>query len=334
MKKTVLSLMMAGAALTAVAQAAPVVAPTPLRAGDKVAVMSIASTPRDSVAERAAAVLEQWGFKPVIMPHVTANHHGFAGTVEERLSDLTACLHDPEVKAIVSTRGGYGSSMLLEPLTRDTLARYGNKWIVGYSDITAIHSAMVCAGHQSLHANMGGYIGSHSATDSLNLLLRDVLMGKRPTYTVPGHEFNRPGSATGIVVGGNMAVFSNIAGSRDFDFLDRDNLADRDIILFFEDVGENISRVSSMFTQLVVKGVMKHVKGVIVGRFTEYSPSNGYETMEAMLRERLAPYGDIPICFDFPVSHDESWNYPMIVGGTATLAVPADGGPVTLIYHE
>ena len=332
MNKHLLAIAVAAATLSAAAQ--PIVAPAPLRVGDTVAIMSIASTPKDSVAEKAAAVLQQWGFKTIIMPHTYDNYHTFAGTVEDRCSDLLTCLRNPKVKAIVSTRGGYGSSMLLPRLTRDTLARYGGKWIVGYSDITAMHSAMVCAGHQSLHANMGGYLGSHSATDSLNLMLRDVLMGKRPTYTVPGHVYNRAGTATGILLGGNLSVFSNIAGSLDFDFLDRDNVKDKDIILFFEDVGENISRVGSMFTQLLVKGVLANVKGIIVGRFTDYKPSNGYASMNEMLRDELARYFNIPICYDFPASHDEDWNYPMIEGSTVTLHVTDDAGPVTLTFHE
>ncbi len=306
------------------------IAPPALKPGDTIAIVSPGSTPRDSVAERAAAVLEQWGFKVKCGEHIYSRHHTYAGTTAERAGDLIAALEDPEVKAIIATRGGYGSSMLLPVIGRERLER-ANKWVVGYSDITALHSAIVSAGHMSIHGNMCGYLGSHSATDSLSLLLRDVLTGKRPTYTVPAHRYNRPGTATGIVLGGNMAVFSNIAGSKDFDMLDRDNIADKDIILFFEDVGESIPRVASMLTQLKVKGVFSRVRGVVVGRFTDYKPTDGYESMAQMLQEYLAEYPDIPVCYDFCASHDESWNRPMIVGATATLTVTEHGA--TLMYH-
>ena len=126
-----------------------------------------------------------------------------------------------------------------------------------------------------------------------------------------------------------MAVFTNIGGSRDWDFLDRDNIRGKDIILFFEDVSESMARVNSMLQALRLKGVLNRVKGIIVGRFTEYEPSNGYNDMNEMLAETLNGY-NIPVCYDFPASHDEDWNYPIIEGGTATLTVAPEG--VTLQF--
>ena len=290
--------------------------PASLKAGDKIAIISPASTPGDDNPDKAAATLRAWGFEPVIAPHVLAKCHMYAGTIQERCADLRWALQDSTIKAIVCTRGGYGSAMLLDPLTHDDFRR-NPKWIVGYSDITALHSAMVCSGVMSLHANMGGALGSRGENDSINLMLRDVLMGSMPSYTVPAHPLNKMGSARGIVIGGNMAVFTNIGGSLEWDFLDRDNIRDKNIILFFEDVSESMARVNSMF--------------IIVGRFTEYEPSNGYTDMYEMLAETLNQY-DIPVCYDFPASHDEDWNYPMIEGCQATLTVAPEG--VTLTFGK
>ena len=220
--------------------------------------------------------------------------------------------------------------MLLDPMTHADFKRHP-KWIVGYSDITALHSAMVCSGVMSLHANMGGALGERGANDSINLMLRDVLMGHLPSYSVPAHPLNKLGMAHGIVIGGNMAVFTNIGGSRGWDFLDRDNIKGKDIILFFEDVSESMPRVNSMLQQLRLKGVLDHVKGIIVGRFTEYEPRDGYTDMNEMLSETLNQY-NIPVCYDFPASHDESWNYPMIEGCPATLKVTPQG--VTLQFNS
>ena len=309
---------------------APLVMPEALKPGDKIAIISPASTPGNDNPEKAAATLRAWGFEPVIGPHALTKCHSYAGTIEERSADLRWALNDPEIKAIVCTRGGYGSAMLLDPMTREDFNRHP-KWIVGYSDITALHSAMVCSGVMSLHANMGGALGERGANDNVNLMLRDALMGKLPSYTVPANPLNKLGKAHGIILGGNMSVFTNIGGSREWDFLDRDNIRGKDIILFFEDVSESMPRVNSMLQQLRLKGVLKHVKGIIVGRFTDYEPKDGWTDMNEMLSETLNKY-NIPVCYDFPASHDENWNYPIIEGCPVTLTVDPEG--VTLKFEH
>ena len=309
---------------------APLVMPEALKPGDKIAIISPASTPGNDNPEKAAATLRAWGFEPVIGPHALTKCHTYAGTIEERSADLRWALNDPEIKAIVCTRGGYGSAMLLDPMTREDFNRHP-KWIVGYSDITALHSAMVCSGVMSLHANMGGALGERGANDNVNLMLRDALMGKLPSYTVPANPLNKLGKAHGIILGGNMSVFTNIGGSREWDFLDRDNIRGKDIILFFEDVSESMPRVNSMLQQLRLKGVLKHVKGIIVGRFTDYEPKDGWTDMNEMLSETLNKY-NIPVCYDFPASHDENWNYPIIEGCPVTLTVDPEG--VTLKFEH
>ena len=310
-------------------KAAPLVMPAALKPGDKIAIISPASTPGEDNPEKAAAALRAWGFEPVIGQHALTKCHAYAGTIEERCSDLRWALNDPDIKAIICTRGGYGAAMLLDPMTHEDFKRHP-KWIVGYSDITALHSAMVCSGVMSIHANMGGGLGSQGAEDSINLMLRDVLMGKLPSYSVPAHPLNKMGTARGIVLGGNMAVFTNIGGSREWDFLDRDNIKGKDIILFFEDVSESMPRVNSMLQQLRLKGVLDRVKGIIVGRFTDYTPSHDWTDMNEMLAETLNKY-NIPICYDFPASHDEAWNYPIIEGCQAELDVKPQG--VTLRFY-
>ena len=296
-----------------------IAAPQFLKPGDKIAVISPGSTPGAVNLDKGVDVLRQWGFTPVKGRHVTDAYHLWAGKKEDREADLLWALRDPAVKAIMCSRGGYGSSQLLYDLPIDTIKKY-NKWIIGYSDITALHSAQVRAGHMSLHANMCGHLGETSGTDSLSLVLRDLLLGKVPSYKVKGHPYNNPGKARGILVGGNLSVMVNISGSKTYDFLDRDFIADKDIILFFEDVGENISRVSSMLYQLKLKGAIDHVKGIIVGHFTDYEPSAGYADMYQMLHEFLQDC-DIPVCYDFPTSHDECLNYPLIEGCPVELNV-------------
>ena len=296
------------------------VAPSALQLGDTIAIVSLGSTPKAGVAEDAARVLQQWGFHVLIGKNVYANHGMYAGTVQQRLDDFLWALRNPSVKAIISTRGGYGTSLLLPELPLDTLRRYA-KWVVGYSDITSMHSAMVRAGVMSIHGNMCGALQERGADDAVNLLMRDVLTGKHPTYIIPGHALNHTGSASGILVGGNMAVFSNLAGSKDYDFLDRDFVAQHVISLLMEDVSESRPRVMSMLYQLKLTGVIDRVKGIIVGRYTDYPhPAYGYDDMPQLLDEYLQTY-NIPICYDFPASHDEGHNYPLLEGCPVTLTV-------------
>ena len=330
MKKIILTLMAAAAMTVTMAQQMPV-APDYLKPDDKVAILSLASTPKKAYVDAGVATLKQWGYVPVVGEHVLDNCHGYAGTPQQRLDDLLKALRDPSVKAILSTRGGYGSAMMLGLIHPDTLAKYP-KWIIGYSDITSLHSAQVRAGNMSLHANMCGNLADKDADPVIQGYLRDILRGQLPTYRVPAHAYNQPGTAQGILLGGNMAVFSvNFSGSDQWDFLDRDYIADRDVILFFEDVGESIPRVASMLTQLRLKGVLNRVRGIIIGRFTDYKPQNGYTDMNDMLHDQLSSFGlDIPICYDFPASHDESWNYPLIEGHPVTLDVTETG--VTLRF--
>ena len=297
------------------------VAPAFLRPGDTIAVLSLSSIPKTTVIERGSAALREWGFVVKEGRHARDQWRSFAGTPEARRDDLLAALRDPSVKAIISTRGGYGSANVLALIPVDTLRKYP-KWIIGYSDITGYLSAMTRAGHQSIHANMLGALADSGPYSEIALYLRDLLLGERPSYIVPGNKYNQEGTATGIVVGGNMSVYGDLAGSP-YDFMDPAFTTGKDIIIFIEDVGEPFAKVDRMLQLLRLRGILSSVKGVIVGRFTDYQPARGYSDMNEMLSSYLSQY-DIPVCYDFPVGHDEQWNYPMIVGGKATLNVTRD----------
>ncbi|MGM9868340.1 MAG: LD-carboxypeptidase [Sodaliphilus sp.] len=323
MKKLLLMLMLLVGLSAMAKNSEAIVMPPFLKAGDKVAIISPGSTPKDSVVLNAMEVLKGWGLCPVRGKYVTAKHHGWAGTAKEREQDLMWALRDPSIKAIICSRGGYGSSQILYNVPLDTLRRY-NKWLVGYSDITALHSAMVRAGHMSVHGNMCGRLSDTGGTDEASIRLRRLLFGEAmPDVEAPAHAFNHQGMATGVLIGGNLSVFALVSGSQQYDFLDRDFVNGKDVILFFEDVSENVNRVASMLFQMKLKGTLNHVKGIVVGRFTDVPNLSGYESMDAMLHEFLDEY-QIPICYDFPASHDEEWNTPLIEGCKVQLNVQAD----------
>lgn len=305
------------------------VAPPYLQPGDRVAVLSLSSTPKPEVVDAGVKVLKGWGYDVVLGEHVKDAWRTFAGTHEQRRDDLLKALRDPSIKAIFSSRGGYGSANVLALIPIDTLKKYP-KWIIGYSDITGYLSAEARAGHQSIHANMLGALRDNGGTDEASVALRGILEGKYPHYSFPGNKWNQPGEAEGILVGGNMCVYSDLAGSP-YDFLDPKFTDDKDIILFIEDVGEGLARIDRMIQLLRLRGILDKVKGILVGRFTDYKTSRDYEDMNEMIHDNLKDL-KIPVAYDFPVGHDETWNYPMIVGANAKIVVTADG--VKLEYKD
>lgn len=305
-----------------------------LRPGDKVALLSMSCRPGDvSTIDSAAQVLRSWGYVPVIGQHAKDLWHGYAGTPEQRLADIMQALRDPSVKAILSSRGGYGSANVLTLLPTDTLKKYP-KWIIGYSDITGYLSAEVCAGNMAIHANMGGHLAETGGTDYQSQVLRHLLQGQLPSYdNLPAHPYNHTGTATGIVIGGNMSVYGDLAGSP-YDFLNDKFLKGRNIILFIEDVGESYMKMDRMLQYLRLRGVLGKLKGLIVGRCAECDPNNGWPDIPTMFHQYLKemPAG-IPICYDFPTGHDESWNYPLIEGCPATLTVTPAGVSLKFTKH-
>ncbi len=126
---------------------------------------------------------------------------------------------------------------------------------------------------------------------------------------------NHPGTATGVLFGGNLSVLNDIAQTP-IDYVANNA---KDLIFFIEDVDENIQSISRILYRLKYAGILSKVKGLIIGQFTGYKPSKDYETMEAMIYDIVNDL-NIPIVYDFPVGHVDN-NYPLIQGSNATLTV-------------
>ena len=306
-----------------------IVMPTPLKTGDTIAVISPSSVPDSATVAKGCATLRSWGYVPVVGAHALNSYHGFAGTADARAADLLWALREPSVKAIICSRGGDGAVQVLQ---RIPLKEFRNhpKWVMGFSDVTAIHSAEVAAGVMSIHSSMCDGIAMRGERDSVNMILRKLLQGELPTYQAPAHPLNQQGEATGILVGGNFSVFCGLAGS-EYDFLNR---ADEGMILFIEDTDESMTKVDRMLHQLEIRGVLSKVNGIIVGHFSKYkSPENGFADMYEMLHEYLQHY-HIPICYDFPVGHHSGKNYPMVEGCRVNLKVGQDGTLIQFVHPE
>ena len=305
------------------------VMPTPLKTGDTIAVISPSSVPDSATVAKGCATLRSWGYVPVVGAHALSSYHGFAGTADERAADLLWALRNPSIKAIICSRGGDGAVQVLQ---RIPLKEFRNhpKWIMGFSDVTALHSAEVAAGVMSVHCSMCDGIAMRGERDSVNMILRKLLQGELPTYQAPAHPLNQQGEATGILVGGNFSVFCGLAGS-EYDFLNR---AGEGLILFIEDTDESMTKVDRMLHQLEIRGVLSKLNGIIVGHFSKYkSPENGFADMYEMLHEYLQHY-QIPVCYDFPVGHHSGKNYPMVEGCMVNLKVGQDGTLIQFVHPE
>ncbi len=290
--------------------------PQPLHPGDTIAIVSPSSKILPEYIDGAIARLESWGYRTVIGAHAYGNHGNFAGTPEERLYDLRMALHDPEVKAILCARGGYGAVHLLDDITPQEI-RDNAKWIIGFSDISALHAAWVNAGVASLHAPMCKHLTLEPDSQASTCYLRAILSGTMPQYQVEAHPFNRNGVAHARVVGGNMAVLCGLLRTP-YDIFQENT------ILFIEDVGERTYKVERMLYNLELAGVLPRLAGLIVGQFTDYKEDPGMcATMYEMIAARVARY-NYPVAFGFPVGHVTD-NHPIIEGAEATLSVTSQG---------
>ncbi len=302
-----------------VAAQRPMLMPPFLKPGDRIAVISPSSSPESRTVASGCAILRQWGYEPVVGRHALADYHGFAGTIEQRTEDLLWALRDTTISAIMCSRGGDGSVQLL-PHLRASDFRDHPKWLIGFSDITALHSAAVQAGVMSIHGSMCHAISAQEGTDTVSVMLRQMLQGQLPGYRADPHPLDQPGTAEGILVGGNFSVFAGLAGSP-YDFL---NKASQGLILFIEDTDEGMTKIDRLLHLLEVRGVLAKLRGIVVGHFTKYKhPENGFEDMYHMLHEYLQHY-HIPVCYGFPVGHQRP-NVPMIEGCSVRLKVAADG---------
>ena len=322
-KRFLIIVMLAFSLLGIQAQHTPVM-PRPLKKGDRIAVISPSSSPTEKTVKEGCEILRQWGYVPVVGPHAMNEYHGFAGTADERAADLRWALTDSTISAIMCTRGGDGAVQLLTRISPSDFRRQP-KWLIGFSDITALHSAMVQAGVMSIHGSMLHAISAQNGTDSVSVMLHNILEGTLPTYYLEHNALDQPGCAEGLLVGGNFSVLSGLAGSP-YDCL----LRREPLILFIEDTDEEMTKVDRMLHHLEVRGVLQRLKGIIVGHFTDYKrPKNDFEDMNEMLHSYLSEL-DIPVCYGFPVGHKRP-NLPLIEGCRVRLTVSDTGTSLTFL---
>jgi len=290
-----------------------VVLPPYLDRGDTIGIVCPAGYMPYEKAERCIQTLQSWGFKVKVGKTLGSNSvNYFSADDDERLDDFQEMLDDTEVKAILCGRGGYGIGRIIEKI-RFKEFRKDPKWIIGFSDVTVLHSH-IYSNYKiaSLHAPMAAAFneGENEYVQSI----RWALTGSKGDYRAQPHPFNRTGKVTGELVGGNLALLAHLVGTSS-------DIKTKNRILFIEDVGEYLYNVDRMLYQLKRNGKLEKLAGLIIGGFTDNKDTErpfGI-TVNEIIRDILSEY-DYPISFGFPVSHERE-NYALKIGVSYKLTV-------------
>ncbi len=282
--------------------------PPYLKKGDCIGITCPAGYMAKEKAQTCIETLQQWGFE-VMVGKTLGSHSGnyFSATDEERLNELQAMLDDKSIHAILCGRGGYGVSRIID---RVDFSRFKKnpKWIIGYSDITVLHSHIhTHLKIATLHSPMAAAFNDRENKNEFILSLHKAITGKKNTYQCAAHPFNRQGTATGELVGGNLSLLAHLVGTPS-------DINTKNKILFIEDIGEYIYEIDRMLIQLKRSGKLDELAALIIGSFTDIKDTERpfgktvYEAINDMVKEY-----EYPVCFNFPVSHSRE-NYALKVG--------------------
>lgn len=276
-----------------------------LKKGDKIAVICPASYIKADLTP-AYQILEKWGLEPAVYPSVTAQLNQFAGHDELRARDFQDALDTPEIKAIIAGRGGYGCVRIIDKINFNKFKK-SPKWIIGFSDVTAIHSHIQRKfGIPTIHGQM---VKSFlDASDESLETLKKALFGKNVDLKFENIDYpNRIGTAKGILTGGNLAILHSVLASESDVKYDGK-------ILFIEDVGESHYNIDRMLWTLKRAKKLSKIAGLIVGGFTELKDSDPAfgQRFEDIIMDKVKEF-DYPVAFGCPAGHIDD-NRALIFG--------------------
>ncbi|GIK70827.1 MAG: peptidase S66 [Bacteroidota bacterium] len=285
--------------------------PPYLRPGDKVGVVAPARKVIASEMEYAIQTLVNWNLVPVLGSNIYKQFHQFSSTQQERISDFQQMLNDPSIKAIIAARGGYGTLQIIDELDF-SLFQKNPKWIVGYSDITVLHSHIHAQYNiATMHATMLiNFTKDEESTQSL----KRALFGESLKYEVEKNKLNKKGQASGALVGGNLSILYALNGSVSDIHTDGK-------ILFIEDLDEYLYHIDRMMMNLERSGKLKKLAGLIVGGMNDMKDNAVPfgKTAEEIISEKIKKY-NYPVCFNFPAGHDRK-NLALLLGKEVKLEV-------------
>ncbi len=291
--------------------------PKYLEKGDKIGIVAPARCISFEEVHPSIKLFQKWGLEAVLGTNIFKKCNQYAGRDENRLADLQQMLDDDSIRAVICARGGYGTVRIVDRIDFNRF-RSCPKWIVGYSDITVLHSHIHRHfGIETLHAAMPVNIASEDArSDSLETL-KNTLLGTHIQYTFPKSDLSREGIAEGRLVGGNLSILYSLMGSRS-------EIDTAGKILFIEDVDEYLYHIDRMMISLKRAGKLDRLKGLIVGGMDKMNDNTipfGKSASE-IIADVVSEY-DYPVCYDFPAGHGEP-NLALILGRTIKLKVDGE----------
>ena len=289
--------------------------PSFLRAGDNIHIVSPSGAIQPGFIDGATKLLSSWGLKVTEGKYARTEYGRFSGTKDERVADLQQALDDPNVKAILCSRGGYGLAQIIDKIDFSSFAK-SPKWLIGFSDITILHNAITALGIASMHGIMTKYLTELPEESDQITSFKNLLFGTPSNFSIKPEAENRPGRAVGKLIGGNLSVMIGMR-STPFDLDFHNN------ILFIEDVGEKPYQIDRMMQSLRLSGVLKQISGLVVGQFSDYDEDPlMMQSVAEIILAAVSEY-DYPVCFNFPAGHVD-YNLSLILGEQAELFVESD----------
>ncbi|WP_432776353.1 LD-carboxypeptidase [Brevibacillus gelatini] len=292
-----------------------------LRAGDTIGLVATSSPATEEVLVKAVDAIMEMGFKVKVGAACYETYGGYlAGTPGQRASELNAMFADDEVDGIMCMRGGYGSPQILPLLDYDLIAQ-NPKLFVGYSDITALHTAF---GQLAQLATLHGPMATSDIAQGLDDWSRQYLLRAMTRPEPLGPIVNPPGEdilclvegqAYGPIVGGNLSLVAALMGTPY-------QLDTRGKILFLEDIDEEPYRIDRMLTQLALGGLFDDCAGIVIGTWTSCEPKKreGFSVWD-VCQNIIVPYGK-PTIWNVQIGHG-SCNMALPFGVEATLDATA-----------
>ena len=287
------------------------ITPPYLKKGDTVGILATARKIDQATLKPAIQLLESWGLKVVLGKTIGKEENQLAGADWQRATDFQEMLDNPNIKAIWAAKGGYGTVRIVDRINFTNFKK-NPKWIVGFSDLTVMHSHINNLNIETIHAMMA--ISSKTATEEAKQTLHDALFGQKLSYNMPKDELNRLGTAKAEVVGGNLSVIYSVLGSES-------GIDCKDKILFIEDLDEYLYHIDRMLMNMKRNGYFANVKGIIVGGMTSMNDNDipwGKNALH-IIQDVLKDY-KFPIIYNFPAGHIKD-NRALILGRAATMTV-------------
>ncbi len=285
--------------------------PNYLQKGDTVAIVSTARKVSKKELIPALAILKKWGLNVVLGNSIEAEEHQFAGNDNLRASDFQEMLDNSKIKAIWCARGGYGTVRMIDLLDFSNF-KNNPKWIIGYSDVTVLHSHLHQLGFETLHAQMP--VSIETKTEVCVQSLKNSLFGKNNVTTIPSEASNVIGNAKGVLVGGNLSMLYSLCGSLS-------SISTKGKILFIEDLDEYLYHIDRMLQNLKRNGMLDQLEGLIVGGMTQMHDNEipFGQSAEEIILSICSDY-NYPIVFNFPAGHLAD-NRALILGRNTELII-------------